>query len=86
MAAQNKTIVMTGSTAVVHSMQFIRDPANPSGPITAILHGRVSLVGGGTENINAPPIVLSGALETSIRNLMDAQALTQLRTANGLEA
>lgn len=83
---QNKNVTFTGSTAVVHSFQCSRNPANPAGPITAEVWGRVNLSDGTTEEINAPPIVLSGALETLIRGLMDAQALTRLRSANGLEA
>jgi hypothetical protein len=82
----NKTVTYTGSTAVVHSLHFSRDPSAPNGAITAEIVGRVTLVGGAFEFINAPAFVLSGAIETAVRNLMDGQALTRLRTVNGIEA
>ncbi len=83
---QNKTVTFTASTAVVGSMEFNRNPANPAGPIMARVRGQVSLSDGSIEQISTLPFVLSGAVETAVRNLMDGGALTRLRTDNGIEA
>jgi hypothetical protein len=71
---QNKTVTYTGSTAVVHGLHFSRDPSNPAGPITGDFVGRVTLVGGVLELINTPSFVLTGALETAVRNLNGIEA------------
>lgn len=84
---QNKTVTEVASTAVVYTVQFLRDPLAPSGPISASINGQVSLSDGTVKQLPQPAFQLpNGAFETAVRNMMDGVALTRLRTVEGIEA
>lgn len=79
---QNKTVTITGATAVVHSVQFTKQS---DGTIQATAYGSVSLTDG-TVDSESVTWTLAGAAETTVRNFMDNQALTRWRTQKGVEA
>lgn len=94
MASQDKSVTILGATCNVHSVQFSRvlmlvEPVNgvpqPSvEKISATAYGSANR-SDGTKDNESVTWILAGAAETTVRNFMDAQAVTRLRQKMGLE-
>lgn len=88
MSVQDKTVTILAASAAVHSVQFHRvmvDVAGvPTEKFNATAYGAATKSDGGTDS-EAVTWQLSGPAETTVKNFMNNQALTQLRLKIGIE-